>query len=48
MFLLRNAPAGIRQLAADDLVDDPALSRICNAYLLKLGRRLPTSSGVEE
>jgi hypothetical protein len=48
MFLLRNAPAGNHQLVAEDLMEDGPISRISNAYSLRLGRRLPPTSECEE
>jgi hypothetical protein len=35
IFLLRNAAAGIRQLVAEDLMEDRTISRISIAYSLR-------------
>jgi hypothetical protein len=48
LFLLRNAPADNHQLVAEDVMEDETISRISNAYSLRWGRWLPTTTEVEE
>jgi hypothetical protein len=41
-------PAGKHQLVAEDLMEDGTISLISNAYSLRQGRRLLTTSEAEE